>query len=118
VWLHVGVLRPEQRLGSLDGQSLDVVGQIAAEEISLAWIPFDSQVGEDGSLCLQDGLTDCALRGDELDGRVLPDAFALQESGDFRVNACQFRHGSPFSFHRWPRSIRESAIFISAWKAR
>ncbi len=49
MWLDVGVLGAEQRLGSIDGQLLDFVDDLIATVIALARIPFGIFVGQRGA---------------------------------------------------------------------
>ncbi len=72
VRLDVGVLRPEELLGPLDGQRLGLVDELVAAVVALARVALRVLVGEDGAGGAQDGGRGEVLAGDELDGRVLP----------------------------------------------
>src|SRR5918993_5768581 len=75
VGLHVHVLRPEELLGPLDGDVLDLVDLLAAAVVALAWIAFGVLVRQYRALGGEYRRRGKVLACDQLDGRTL--AFQL-----------------------------------------
>ena len=83
--LDIGVLRSEEGLGPLDGEALHHVDEAASSVVPLAGVPLGILVGENGALGLEDHLGNEVLRGDELNGQVLPGLLPLDGGGKFRI---------------------------------
>ncbi len=77
VWLDVGVIGAEQRLGAVDGELLDLVDVLAATVITLARITLGVLVGQAATLRLHHPLAAVVFRGDQLDVRFLALLFLI-----------------------------------------
>jgi hypothetical protein len=76
--LHVGVLGAEQRLGTLDRELLDAVGELLAAVVAAPWVTFRVLVGEHAAVGRVDLRERVILGWDQLDAFALPLLFALQ----------------------------------------
>gem|GEM_PF-5011520 len=96
VGLHIDVLGPEERLGPIDGQLLDLVHHLAPAVVAMSWIALgvlvvemvvpDYPVNLHGtSHRLQHRLTGVVLRGDQLDGLALPAALFSDQPRQFAI---------------------------------
>ena len=92
VGLDIGVLRPEELLGPIDGQLLHLVDHRTALVVAPARVALGVLVGEDRTRGGHHRGRGEVLRGDEVDVGVLPfDVFA-DEAGDCGVDLLQGVH--------------------------
>jgi hypothetical protein len=86
VRLDVGVLGPEELLGTVDRELLGDVDLLAASVIALARIALGVLVGEHRAGGVEDRLRDEVLGGDHLERALLASEFAVEDPGDVRVD--------------------------------
>ncbi len=86
VRLDVGVLGAEERLGPFDGETLDLVNDLAALVVAATRVALGILVREDRSDRLHHGDRGEVLRGDELDVGALPGDFPGDEVAEDRVD--------------------------------
>ncbi|MBA7477379.1 hypothetical protein ES707_12788 [subsurface metagenome] len=85
VRLHVGKLRAEQLLRTIDRQRLGDVDPLATAVVARARIAFGVFVGHHRALRLQHGAADDVFGCDQLDLMPLPAELALDGRGDLRI---------------------------------
>ena len=83
--LHVGVLGAEQRLGALDGERFDAVGELLAAVVAAPGIALGVLVGEHAAVGRVDLRERVVLGWDQLDAIALPLFFALQGGIDVGI---------------------------------
>src|SRR5579859_1553060 len=83
--LHIGVCRPKQPLGTLDGQTLGNVDEFTPTVVALAGISFGILVREHRPLRFQNPRTGVVLRSDQFDVVLLPLKLAAQRFGECRI---------------------------------
>jgi hypothetical protein len=83
--LHIGMLRPKEHLGPVDGQSLHHIHTVAPTIVAVGGVTLSVLVGEHGTLRLQYGAADIVLRGDQLDRLSLAPGFVGQSRGQLRI---------------------------------
>jgi hypothetical protein len=86
VRLDVGVLGPEQLLGTVDRELLDDVDVLAAAVVAPSRVALRVLVGEHRALRLEDGLGDEVLRGDHLEGALLALELEAHRVRDLRIH--------------------------------
>ncbi len=91
MWLHVGPLRAEELLGTLDGQRLDQIHVLAATIIAATRKALGVFVGEDRALGLEHRLANVVLRGDQLDTVALASSFRCQRGGNLGILPVELR---------------------------
>ena len=89
VGLHIGGLGPEEFLGAVDGQLLDLVHVGAPVVVAFAGEAFRVFVGEDGALGGADGGAGEIFAGDEFQPFRLSGLFLVDEGGEFRVHVAE-----------------------------
>jgi hypothetical protein len=114
VRLDVSVGRSEQLLGSVDGELLGDIDELAAAIVTLAGVAFGVLVGENRSLCLEHAGTGVVLGRDQLDVIFLAAPLAQDRPGQLGVEAFD-RHRRPEHFLRpsrgkksGPRSVADA----------
>ena len=83
--LHVGVLGRKQLLGTIDGQPLDFVDELAAAVVPLPRIALGVFVGQHAADRLEHGRADEVLGCDQLDAVTLARLLAGNGAGHFWV---------------------------------
>ncbi len=86
VWLHVGVLGAEQRLGPVDRELLADVHVLAAAVVPPAGVALGVLVGQDRSLALEHGDRNEVLRRDHLERPLLAFELERQNLGDLGID--------------------------------
>jgi len=85
VGLHIGMVRPKQLLGTVNGQLLHHIHMLTAAIVTLARIPFGVLVGHDTALGFQHCLGYKVLRGDQLQVILLALGLVTDRFGDCGV---------------------------------
>jgi hypothetical protein len=83
--LHIGEIAGEELLGTLDGQRLGDIDELAAAVVAPARIALGIFVGQHRTLGLEDGAGDDVLRGDQLDLVLLPMQLLPDGPEDLRI---------------------------------
>src|SRR5579872_810822 len=91
--LDVRVLGPEELLGPVDRELLDLVDHLAAAVVAAARIALGVLVGGNRPDGLENGRPGEVLRGDELQLAPLPLQLLRQQTGDLRVDVIQADRG-------------------------
>ena len=96
VRLHVGMIGPEQTLGTVDRERLDIVDDSVATVVTLAGISLGVLVGEDRTDGAHDSGRCEVLAGDQLQPRDLAFCLGIDEVEQFGVGLGVGRewHGS------------------------
>jgi hypothetical protein len=89
IGLDVGEVGAEQLLGTLDGEGLGDIDELAAAVIALAGITFSILVGHDRALRLEHGAGHDVLGGDQFDLVLLAAEFVTDGAGDLWVGLSQ-----------------------------
>ena len=84
--LHVGVFGLEELAGTLDGQRLGDVHELAAAVVALARVPLRVLVGHHRARGGHDGDAGEVLGGDQLEAEVLPRGLVGDRLGDVWVD--------------------------------
>ena len=92
VGLHVGMVRAEQILCPLDGETFDLVDDLAALVVPPPRVALGVLVGEDRPDGLHRSERGEVLRGDEIDVGPLPVGIAPDEVGEHRICLRERRH--------------------------
>ena len=86
VWLDVGVLGREQRLGAVDRQLLGDVDPLASSVVATPWIALGVLVGQHRALAFEHGARHEILRCDHLERALLALELTAQHIGDLGVH--------------------------------
>jgi hypothetical protein len=92
VRLHVGVLRPEQLPGTIDGELLHLVHHLAPTVVARGRIPLRVLVRQDGAHRLQHRERREVLARDQFESGILPPLLGLKQAGHDRIG-CRQRAG-------------------------
>ena len=87
--LHIGIFRAEQLLGTLDGNTLDLVNVLAAAVIALAGVALGVFIRQDCAHGGDDGGGGDIFRSDQLDILPLPPQLPFHGRGQGRVRLLQ-----------------------------
>ena len=87
--LDVGVLGAEERLGTVPGQVLDLVDDLAAAVVALAGDALGVLVVEPGAERLEHRDRGEVLRRDELEGLLLALQLLVEQGGDLGIGGAQ-----------------------------
>ena len=87
--LDVGEGAAKEQLGALDGEGLDLIGELGAAVVSRAGPAFDGFVGDDGAQGIEARTADQVLGCDQLDPVLLARELAREGRMDLRVDNAQ-----------------------------
>ncbi|GMA91303.1 hypothetical protein GCM10025869_18320 [Homoserinibacter gongjuensis] len=116
--LHVGVGGAEELLGTLDGEGLDHVDELASAVVTATGVALGVLVGEHRALSLEHGPRHEVLGGDHLERRALATEFGLQRGGDLGVDLSQRGKEGGFDGHWRSLGSRENYPVIAGQPRR
>ena len=115
VRLHVGVVGAEELLAAVARQVLDLVDHLAAAVVALAGDALGVLVVEPRAERLEHRDRREVLRGDQLEGLLLPGQLLVQEASDLGVGGAQRRLGGEPAVDAVPACCWTAILSSTSW---
>src|SRR5919109_3719314 len=96
--LHVCVIGAEKFLGTCDRQGLDLIDELTAAIVSLAWVTLCILIRHYATLSFQYRLTHYIFGGDQLKIALKPLGFLLNRGKNFWIRSFEKGHRVTFVF--------------------